>query len=395
MLIKAPGFEPRDLYAFITLEPLLAHYLVRSKIIDDTKLPFVAGVAVKDTTINLYINSEKLSKLTSSERLGVLVHEYLHVILLHCTERTSGQKEKHMKENFAKDMAINQLILRTVNYSLPEFAVGHDKPPFNFPPNLTAEQYYELLDKNYTDEEIEELAVQFSLDDHSQFGDSRVNGPSISNSGKAYVKELAKSYARGARNADDSACLAGAGNEYGNILQKLLTVETHDINWQIQVKRFLAQIVDPKRQFTYKRFSKRYGFPAQGEKFKVKTKVAAIVDTSGSMSDSFLSHIGGQLNLMSKIMGVDVIMCDAIVQGNIKKYKPSRELAFPGRGGTDMQPAFEYALENKYRGVVCFTDGGLYSPVHSKLPTLWVSVNNKQFQPPFGGIAHVEWKESV
>jgi predicted metal-dependent peptidase len=252
---------------------------------------------------------------------------------------------------------------------------------------LTAEQYYELLDKNYTDEEIEKLYVAF--DDHGAFGDS--SGSSLE--GKAIIKELAKSYAQTKHSGDVGDALKTAGNAYGNILEKLVSIETYDINWQIQAKRFLAKIVDSKRQFTFKRFSKRYGFPAQGEKFKTKTKVAAIVDTSGSMSSSFLSHIGGQLNLMSKIMRVDVIMCDVAVQGHISRFRPSRELEFPGRGGTDMQPAFEYAKDEGYRGVICFTDGGLYSPVDSKLPTLWVSVNNRGFQPPFGNITHVLWKD--
>jgi predicted metal-dependent peptidase len=388
MLIRASCFDPRELYVFIIQEPLLAFFLMRSKIIEDEKLPFVAGVSVQHGQINLHLNPTRMSEFSSKEKIGILVHEYLHVLLLHCTERRSDDPEKHTKENIAKDMAINQMILRCKNYALPDWVISHDKEPFKFPANLTAEQYFELIDKNYTDEEIEKMYVAF--DDHGAFGESS-NGGAIE--GKAIIKELAKAYAQTKHAGDLGDALKTAGNQYGNILEKLVAIETYDINWQVQAKRFLAKIVDSKRQFTFKRFSKRYGFPAQGEKFKTKTKVAAIVDTSGSMSASFLSHIGGQLNLMSKIMRVDVIMCDVAVQGHISKFKPSRELEFPGRGGTDMQPAFEYVQEEGYRGVICFTDGGLYSPVSSKLPTLWVSVNNRQFNPPFGSIVHVLWKD--
>lgn len=388
MLIRASCFDPRELYVFIIQEPLLAFFLMRSKIIEDEKLPFVAGVSVLNGQINLHLNPTRMLEFSSKEKIGILVHEYLHVLLLHCTERRSDEPGKHKKENIAKDMAINQMILRCKNYALPEWVISHDKDPFKFPPNLTAEQYFELIDKNYTDEEIDKLYVAF--DDHGAFGEGTNSG---SLEGKALIKELAKAYAQTKSAGDQGDALKNAGNEYGKILEKLVSIETYDINWQIQAKRFLAKIVDQKRQFTYKRFSKRYGFPAQGEKFKTRTKVAAIVDTSGSMSASFLSHIGGQLNLMSKIMRVDVVMCDVAVQGHISKFKPSRELEFPGRGGTDMQPAFEYVQEEGYRGVICFTDGGLYSPVSSKLPTLWVSVNNRQFTPPFGSIVHVLWKD--
>lgn len=389
MLIKAEGFSPEELYIFIVTEPLLAFFLMRSTIIANNDLPYVAGVSVLNGRINLHTNPTRLSEFEPKVKIGILVHEYLHVLLLHCTERTSRDPKKHSKENIAKDMAINQIILRCKNYGLPDWVISHDKDPFNYPPNLTSEQYFELLDKNYTDEEADELYVSF--DDHSGHGEGSCGAGALE--GKAIIKELARAYAQTKNAGNKGDALSQAGNAYGNILEKLVSIESYDINWQTQAKRFMAKIVDSKRHFTFKRPSKRYGFPAQGEKFKVKTKVAAIVDTSGSMSASFLAHIGGQLNLMSKIMRVDVIMCDVAVQGRINKFKPSKELEFPGRGGTDMQPAFDYVKEEGYRGVICFTDGGLYTPTLSTLPTLWVSVNNRSFTPPFGSLVHVSWKD--
>jgi predicted metal-dependent peptidase len=96
---------------------------------------------------------------------------------------------------------------------------------------------------------------------------------------------------------------------------------------------------------------------------------------------------------MSKIMHVDVVFCDADVHGGIKKFRPTRELSFPGRGGTDMQPGFEFAKENHYRGVICFTDGYLFAKPECAIPTLWVVVNNNNFSAPFGSVCHVEWKD--
>jgi predicted metal-dependent peptidase len=156
----------------------------------------------------------------------------------------------------------------------------------------------------------------------------------------------------------------------------------------------MHQLVSEERGRTYKRPSRRYGFPEKGNKFLRKAKVAAIVDTSGSMSSDFLSYIGGHLNQMALIMEVDVIMCDTDIQGDvIKKYRPSAQLDFPGRGGTRLEPAFEYAKENRYKGVICFTDGGLYTNGlgEFELPALWVIVDNENFVAPFGRTCHVNW----
>jgi len=375
--------SPQELYIFIIQEPLLAHYLMRSKVKEDKEFPAIAGICVKHGMINLFLNPDKMNELLPKEKIGVLIHEFLHVLLLHCTKRGSGEKAKRMKENIAMDMAINQLILRT--FDLPNMCVLHNKDPYNYPANLSSEQYYELIEEQFSDEEMEKMYQEFDSHDVWEDGDPL--------EGRAVIKDIAEAYAS-TKNAGKIGKTLQAGNSYGDLLERLLAIETHEIVWQNEVKRFMHHQQDNKRMFSYKRFSRRYGFPAPGRKYKNKAKIAAIVDTSGSMSNLFLQHIGGQLNLMTKLMQVDIFWVDADVQGEVKKFKPSKEIEFPGRGGTDMQPGFDRALEDHYRGVVCFTDGYLYNKVESKIPTLWIIVNNPGFVAPFkSGIVHVDWKD--
>lgn len=381
MLKGTSCFDQQDLYLFIVQEPLLAYCLMRSKIIEEKDAPFPAAVSIKNGIINLYLNPDKIKEMSTKERVGVLVHEFLHVLLLHCTKRSKPDASQRKKENIAMDMAINQLIVK--NYDLPEYAVFHNKEPFDFPPDLTAEQYYELIDNSFSSEQVQCLD---SLDDHNKWEE----GETLE--GRSVIKDLAEGYAQ-SKNANKLGKTLSAGSKYGDILEKLLTIEVNDIAWQTHVKKFMHNILDSKKLFTYKKFSRRHGFPAPGRKFKNKAKLAVIVDTSGSMSSTFLSHIGGQLNLMAKIMQVDVFWCDAQVQGEVKKYKPKKELEFPGRGGTDMQPAFDLAVAQNYKGIVCFTDGGLFKEPECGIPTLWVSINNKSFKPPFGKLINVEWRD--
>lgn len=389
-IMRLRSFDSRELFAFIVEEPMLAHFFMRTKVIEEDDFPAPAGVCIKKGQIHLYLNPSMMQKFKPNEKIGVLVHEFLHVLLLHCSGRfaTSSSAAKNqgqrMKENVAMDMAINQLIKRT--FDLPDCCVEHNKEPFDFPEGLTAEQYFDLIDKQISDEDMENQS-NMEFDDHSMWEE----GNELE--GRAVVKDLAKSYAQTKNGTDSGRTLKQAGNQFGNVLENLLAIETYEISWQTRAKKFIHSLLDDKRRFTYKRFSRRFGFPAPGQKFKTKAKVAAIVDTSGSMSASYLSHIGGQLNLMTKVMQVDVLWCDANLQGVVKKYRPSRNLEVPGRGGTDMQPAFDYASEERYRGVICFTDGYLYTETLSKLPTLWVIVNNSGFTAPFGDVVHVDWRE--
>lgn len=382
--------DDHEILCFLADEPMIGYFFLRSRIKEDKEFPFLAAVYVKHGIINLMVNPDKMNALTTMEKMGVMVHEYLHVMLLHCTERSMNNTEsaKATKENIAKDMAINQLIVSPGCWSIPEQGVFHNKKPFDYPAKLSAEEYYMLIEKDFTDEEIKQNYDP--MDDHSQWGED-----SSPEEAKSTIKALAKAYANTKDAMKRGKVLEhgkGVGWMPGDMLQALLSIETPDVMWQTYVKMFMQKVLDQKKRFTYKRFSRRYGAPFQGTTIKTKSKVCAIIDTSGSMSDSFLAHIGGQLNLMCRIMQVDVVFCDAAVQGGIAKFKPSKELAFPGRGGTDMNPAFKFAEENLYRGIVCFTDGGLFTTPESTIPTLWVVVNNNSFKQPFGEICHVEWK---
>lgn len=388
-MMNLKSMDSREVLYFVSMEPLIAFFMMRSTITESEEFPFVAGVSISRGNISLLMNPDKMLAMSSAEKMGVLVHEYLHVLMLHCTKRMRSDKSQHLKENIAKDMAINQLIVKPYNtgWALPDGAVFHDLPQFGFPPNLTSEQYFDLIDKKYTDDQLKSLYDP--MDDHSGWGND--GGGGEDGDSEEIIKEVAKQYASSKYGTQLGKTLGGAGSAAGQMMETLLASERRDIDWRTEARQFLASVMDPKRQFTYKRQSRRYGFPFQGEKLKIKTKAMALIDTSGSMSAAYLSNIGGQLNLMSRIMQIDVVFVDADVQGTIKKYRPSAELTIPGRGGTDLQPGFVHAEENGYRGIIVFTDGDLFRKPECSIPTLWVIINNKKFTPPFGKALHVKW----
>ena len=368
-------------------EPFISYFFHLSKIVEDEEMQFAAGVYVKAGQPVLLMNPKMMNSFSVREKIGVLVHEYMHVMLSHCTTRTTNEENRRRTENIAKDMAINQLIVdpRYGNWDLPEGCVSHTDPRFNYPAGLSAEEYYAKLKEQFSEDDMEQKFGDLGFDDHGGWSEED------DTSGTQVIKQIARRYLN-SRGSSRGRTLA-AGSMADSLIEEILTVETHDIDWKAKTRQWLCRVADPKRKFTWKRFSTRYGMPFQGTKMKTKNKVCAIVDTSGSMSQSFLAHIGGQLNLMSRIMQVDVVFVDAEVHGGIKKFKPSSTLAFPGRGGTDMQPGFEYAMAEGYKGVICFTDGYLFRQPECNLTSLWVVMNNRGFTAPFGEVCHVEWKD--
>lgn len=112
-----------------------------------------AAAGFRDGTYHLIINPAFYNPLPLEHRIGILVHEAMHVILKHIFRK--GERN-HKLHNIACDVALNQMIDRNF---LPEGALYHDTfktPDGNFyPENLTSEQYYELLKEEKENQEKE------------------------------------------------------------------------------------------------------------------------------------------------------------------------------------------------------------------------------------------------
>ena len=89
--------------------------------------------------INIYVNESFLQSLNSSEQNALLLHEVLHMALLHVSR--SGNRDKYLW-NVAADIVVNSLISRNTSFSIPEGAFVN--PEFD---DLSVEEIYEKLIK--------------------------------------------------------------------------------------------------------------------------------------------------------------------------------------------------------------------------------------------------------
>ena len=112
-----------------------------------------AAAGFQNNNYQLYINDIFFDSMNVEQRMGVLIHECLHVVLKHLFRK--GTRD-HQMFNIAADMALNQSIDKTW---LPEGAIFPDlfkdqngKP---WKQNMTAEQYYHMLKEEQKRQEQE------------------------------------------------------------------------------------------------------------------------------------------------------------------------------------------------------------------------------------------------
>ena len=143
------------------------------------------------------------------------------------------------------------------------------------------------------------------------------------------------------------------------------------------------------------------GKPALPRLRTPQPRVAVVVDTSGSMSQSLLNDALVEVNGILKAVGaaVDIVTCDAAVQG-LGKVTHMREVSalMKGGGGTCMRPAFEALMQRREPPAVtiCLSDGyvydgGSYADLFHGARLIWALVGNPVGDPgEFGTKVYVE-----
>jgi len=120
------------------------------------------------------------------------------------------------------------------------------------------------------------------------------------------------------------------------------------------------------------------------------TKVAIVIDTSGSIDDKLLGIFRKEILSILGVNGTQayIMSCDAAVHQVIEPGEPCPE-SFVGGGGTDFRPAFELAKEKHVDGIIYLTDGYGTYPASEIIPTLWALTKGHQV-PPWGQRIRVE-----
>lgn len=342
------------------------------------------GVRVEGTRIFLVYNEKFINSLSDSELRWVISHEVYHLVLHHCTKRAPIDEKDHDLFNRGADLAINSLIPRDANRSLPVDENGKVfvllPEQYKFPEKLSMEQYIQLLREDQDKKNggkgkggTGDGEGYQGIDNHDGWQESDVVAEIVRNA----VNRIAK---------DERVW----GKMPGELKAIIMAAQQSYVTWERYLKHYLGQMVSPTTIRTMKRPDRRFGYPYAGKKRGYTDRKLVAIDSSGSIGKEELAQFLCEVNKLAEIQPVDLVVFDDGIQlGPIPFNRKHSEFSIPGGGGTCFKQVFELASERRYQSVIMLTDG---CAAPCEYPTgvrdvLWVLTGPGN--PP------VEWGERV
>ena len=383
------------------------------------------GNPTYDENGQVQIEMEPREALTKQEIESVLVHEIMHLIRLH-HERSL---EDHYIFNIAADMLINNDILTLKigrrDMKLPEGGVyldmakkeGYDGAEVSEP------LYNWLLDKR------EEYAQKYGqsgdlAQDGNQQGQGSGSGDQEDQNGQGQggkqtgpggdsvfdtifgskidehdVMDESDEMAKQAiEDAIENAKVRSWGNMSGSAVDRLRElIKPAKLPWKVLLRRFLSSFVydhGPHVENTWSRRNRR-GYPLPGSR-KLNNRIVIAVDTSGSISNDELNSFFAEIEKIVKDTGqIIMVQCDTQIVDVHNNYKRGdyKKIQIRGRGGTIVQPVFDWMKENGYQKfpVVYFTDGWFSYDFNTYgINTLWIVTDGNIHDIPHGKNVNLE-----
>tara|TARA_R100001510_G_scaffold52506_1_gene53262 strand:- start:325 stop:1548 length:1224 start_codon:yes stop_codon:yes gene_type:complete len=379
-------------------EPFFASFSRRIQKRPSRDIP-TAGVRVDKATqqFEMLYNPDFFAALSDEFIVGVLKHEFYHIILGHVTLRKPESGLKKI-DNIAMDLAINSYLARElpteknpgppINGSPMKACIPGEGPFKDLPSHMSYEWYLEAL-KDMSEQqgagEPEDGEGNFggmdSLDNHDDFGD----GSSPGDPSDAIAKERLKQHIK---NAVQEA--ASKPNGWGTIpadMRELIKKSySSTIDWRAVLRYFVKTSERSDRRSTPRRINRRFPKIHPGKRIRRHAKIAISIDQSGSVDDNMLSLFFAELNKLSELASFTIIPFDTRVNEDliyVWKKGETRDWERVMCGGTDFNPPTKYVNEKKFDGHIILTDLMAPKPIASTCQRMWMTTEEYANQPYF------------
>jgi len=412
-------------------EPFFANVLRGIEKIKTVQIP-TAGVSAADGDVRFWWNPKFLAGLSPNEVKGLLKHECYHLVFEHTTTR---RHEPHIIWNYATDLAINSLIAEN---ELPEGGLVPGKAftaltteqteqmgekaaeRYNmvsakiasFPKNKHSEWYFaELMKDPEVKKAIESGAGMggkslaealadgdVEIDENGNLVDKDGNpvtvvpGTADDHDGWDQLSEEQRELVNGkikqalenaVKDCDSKNSWGSIGAEMRGKLREMISKE---IPWQSVLKQFCGMSRRADRASSIRRINRKYAGIHPGSYRDYKANIAVYLDQSGSVSDSDLALLAGELTGLAKRVQFTLFNFDTSVDEKservLKKGRGVR-LERTRCGGTDFRCVQDHANKNasRFDGYLVLTDGFAPDPGGAnRLKRGWVIVPTGDLQ---------------
>lgn len=346
-----------------------------------------AGVRVtNEGHYEMLYNPYFFAQFDKKIRLGVLKHEFYHLILEHVSSRlpdaedNSGKKKMNKMWNVATDLAINTHIPDEIPAigCVPGVGVFADMPPMK-----TGEWYYAELKKKQKENEEngdgDGDGFGDSMDDHSGWDEDAEIDPSVKEIAKQRLKEMLK---EAAGEANKRSWGSVSADMRGEIMDRI----SNKVDWRNVLRYFIKTSQRANKTNTVRRLNKRFPYIHAGAKVERVAKIAIAIDQSGSVSDEMLSKFFAELNGLAKLATFTVIPFDCAIDEKLiyewkkGKHEKAKRVKF---GGTDFQVVTDYVNKADFNGVIILTDMYAPKPGPCKVQRMWMSTKDCVASPYF------------
>ncbi len=359
-----------------------------------TAIP-TAGVKVdkdRGTFVMLY-NPEFFEGLTDKQKLGVLKHEFYHLVFEHVTGRLP---EAGMSKlwNVATDLAINSHL----QGELPDMCCMPGEGPFeDLPLGKSAEWYFNKLKDEQDKDEGEGDEGEGngesgdgdgssggrdfgdSFDDHSGWEEGQ--GDNTTNEiAKERLKEAVK------KAAEEAARANSWGSVSRQTRQEIMERITPKVDWKKVLRYFVKTTQRSNRSSTVKRLNKRYRYIHPGKKVNRVARIGIYIDQSGSVSDSMLAAFYSELDKLAALAEFTVVpFDDEVITDKVYTWKKGerRKWERVACGGTDFNPPTDHCNANGFDGMIVLTDLMAPKPKNCNAQRMWMTTTYYARRPYF------------
>ena len=384
-------------------EPFFAALSRRIDKVSTTAIP-TAGVRVNPDSaqFELLYNPEFFAQLEDKHKLGVLKHEFYHLIFEHVTGRKPADGLKRI-DNIAMDLSINCHISNELpNEANPGPTIG--KEPMkacipgegifaDLPSFKSYEWYLEALKKKQEEGEGEggegkpgeggepgdgdPFGGADSFDDHDGFGESDGTTQEIA---KERLKDTLK------KSAEEAEKARNWGTVSSSMRQEIMDRIATKIDWRKVLRYFVKTSQRSDKRSTPRRLNKRYPRIHPGKRVRRHAKIAISIDQSGSVDDQMLAAFFSELNKLAEIAEFTVIPFDTEVAKDkvyVWKKGQSKKTERVMRGGTCFNAPTKYVNAGNFDGHIVLTDLCAPKPVSSACQRMWMTTKANADRPYF------------
>jgi len=387
-------------------EPFFAALSRRIDKTASTSVP-TAGVRVNPERqqFEMLYNPDFMGSLKDEHKLGVLMHEFYHIVLEHVTGRKPIDGLKRI-DNIAMDLAINglpEMVGKLPGESDPGPEINGEpmkgcipgEGPFgDLPAGKSYEWYLEALKRKGEDEDEgdggdgdgegggkpgqgDAFGGADSFDCHDEFGDANGTAGEIA---KERLKEAIKKAAEEAEKARNWGSVSSSMRK--DILERIQT----RVDWRKVLRYFVKTSQRSDKRSTPRRLNKRYPRIHPGKRVRRHAKILISIDQSGSVDDGMLAAFFSELNELAEIAEFTVLPFDSeIAEDKMYVWKRGQTRAWERVlcGGTDFNPPTKYANVNGFDGHIVLTDMMAPKPIPSACQRMWMTTKAYADRPYF------------